>query len=87
MRPGGTIVEGTAGNTALVCYAFVFLYCRLEGYMLLHISNRSSAVHRNWFGTPMQCYWLSMCDFYARHAIPGSSTSLGYDFFVAECIV
>ena len=55
--------------------------------MLLHISNRSSAVHRNWFGTPMQCYWLSMCDFYARHAISGSSTSLGYDSFVAECIV
>ena len=55
--------------------------------MLLHISNRSSAVHRNWFGTSMQCYWLSMCDFYARHTISDSSTSLGYDSFVAECIV
>ena len=54
MRPGGTIVEGTAGNTGLVCYAFVFLYCRRKGYMLLHISNQSSAVHRNWFGTSMQ---------------------------------
>ena len=27
VRPGGTIVEGTAGNTGLVCYAFIFLHC------------------------------------------------------------